>query len=414
MELFLFYSILIVLIANFIIERWLDWLNASKWSSELPPELSGIYDAEKYQKSLEYEKTTHWFEIVTESLVFVGILFIFVFGGFGWLDRIIRLQIVNPIYVSLIFFAILGVASEIVSLPFSWYHTFVIEEKFGFNKSTLRIFIVDQIKGLLIGAIVGGIILYLIVWIYLIAGELFWIYSLIVVTCFSLFMLVFYSNIIVPLFNKQTPLGEGDLKNAINTFSLKTGFLIDNIFVIDGSKRSTKANAYFTGLGKRKRIVLFDTLINELKTEEIVAVLAHEIGHYKRHHVLWSMFYSLLNTALMLFIFSIVGHYPVFAQVLDSEVSSFHLEIISFGILYSPLSLVFGLGLNYVSRRNEYQADQFAVENDKGEFLASALKKLSINNLSNLTPHPAYVFFHFSHPTLLQRLKNIDDMKKDL
>jgi STE24 endopeptidase len=220
-------------------------------------------------------------------------------------------------------------------------------------------------------------------------------------------MLLFYSNLIVPLFNKQTPLAEGDLKTAIREFSNKTGFLLDNVFVIDGSKRSTKANAYFTGLGRKKRIVLYDTLISEMKTEEIVAVLAHEIGHYKKHHVLWGLFFSLLTTSLMLYLFSIVGRYPIFAQELGSDIPSFHLAIISFGILYSPLSLIIGLGMNYISRKNEYQADKFTAEKYKGEYLASALKKLSINNLSNLTPHPVYVFFHYSHPTLLQRLKKL-------
>lgn len=411
MDAFLYYSILIVLISNFVFERWLDYLNTTNWSSELPPELSGIYDNEKYQKSQEYEKVSHRFTLVTETLGFIAVLLIFAAGGFGWLDGIIRTRISNPIHVALVFFAILGFVTEIVSLPFAWYDTFVIEEKFGFNKTTRRVFLVDQIKGLIIGAIIGGIILYLIIWIYLIAGNLFWIYSLLVFVILSVFMLLFYSSIIVPLFNKQTPLADGDLKNAIRVFSTKAGFLLDNVYVIDGSKRSTKANAYFTGLGSKKRIVLYDTLISDLDTEEIVAVLAHEIGHYKKHHVLSGLFFSLMTTALMLYIFSLVSSYPAFAQVLGSEIPSFHLAIISFGILYSPLSLVFGLGLNYLSRRNEYQADQFAAENYKGKFLASALKKLSINNLSNLTPHSTYVFFHYSHPTLLQRLKKIDEIQ---
>jgi len=402
-----YYAILFVLIANFILERWLDYLNTTNWTSELPPELLGIYDEEKYRKSQEYEKATYRFTVITESLGFIAVLLIFAFGGFGWLDGIIRSKLTNPIFIALVFFAIIGLITEIGSLPFSWYFTFIIEEKFGFNKSTPRIFFFDQLKGLLLGAVIGGILLYLIVWIYLIAGTLFWVYSLLVIAVFSVFMLLFYSNLIVPLFNKQTPLAEGELKTAIREFSNKAGFLLDNVFVIDGSKRSTKANAYFTGLGRKKRIVLYDTLISEMKTEEIVAVLAHEIGHYKKHHVLSGLFFSLLTTSLMLYLFSIVGRYPVFAQALGSDVPSFHLAVISFGILYSPLSLILGLGMNYISRMNEYQADKFAAEKYKREYLASALKKLSINNLSNLTPHPVYVFFHYSHPTLLQRLKKL-------
>ncbi|MCX6240115.1 MAG: M48 family metallopeptidase [Bacteroidia bacterium] len=411
MVVFLYYSILIILIANFIFERWLDYLNTTNWTSELPPELLGIYNEEKYQKSLEYEKVTYRFTLVTESLGFIAVLLIFAIGGFGWLDGIIRSHLSNPIHVSLIFFAIIGLISEIVSLPFTWYDTFVIEAKFGFNKTTLRVFIYDQIKGLIIGAIIGGLILYLIIWIYLIAGNLFWLYSLMVIAIFSIFMSMFYSSIIVPFFNKQTPLADGDLKSAIRAFSIKAGFLLDNVFVIDGSKRSTKANAYFTGLGRKKRIVLYDTLISEMNTEEIVAVLAHEIGHYKKHHVLSGLFFSLMTTAVMLYVFSLVSGYPAFARVLGSDVPGFHLAVISFGILYSPLSLVFGLGLNYRSRMNEYQADRFAAEKYKGKYLASALKKLSINNLSNLTPHPVYVFFHYSHPTLLQRLKKLAEIE---
>ncbi len=408
---FLYYSILIVLIANFIFERWLDYLNTKSWSTKLPPELVGIYNKEKYQKSQEYQKATSQFTLVTESLGFIAILMIFTTGGFGWLDGIIRLRVSNPILVALLFFAILGLITEIVSLPFSWYDTFVIEAKFGFNKTTKHIFFLDKIKGLIISAIIGGLILCLIVWIYLIAGNLFWLYSLLVIAFFSVFMAMFYSSIIVPLFNKQTPLADGELKNTISAFSNKAGFILDNVYVIDGSKRSTKANAYFSGLGKKKRIVLYDTLISELKTEEILAVLAHEIGHYKKHHIYFGLFFSLISTAVMLYIFSLVSNYPAFAKVLGSDIPSFQLAIISFGILYSPLSMFIGLGQNYSSRMYEYQADRFAAEKYKGEYLASALKKLSINNLSNLSPHPAYVFFHYSHPTLLQRLKKLADIK---
>ena len=412
MELFVYYLILFILIANFIVERWLDYLNNSNWSLGLPPELSGIYSEEKYAKSIAYEKATYRFGVLSESLSFMAIIILFSAGGFGWLDSLVRTFAFNPIHVALIFFGILGLTAELFSLPFNWYSTFVIEERFGFNKSTQRIFFFDQLKGLVISVIIGGLILYLVIWIYLIAGNLFWLYTLIVIGSFSIFMAMFYSSLIVPLFNKQTPLADGELKTAISAFSSKAGFVLDNIFVIDGSKRSTKANAYFTGLGSKKRIVLYDTLIGELSTEEIVAVLAHEIGHYKKHHIWSSLFFSLLSTGLMLFIFSLVSNNPIFTKVLGSDVPSFHLAFISFGILYSPFSMVFGLGLNHLSRLNEYQADRFAAENYNGEFLASALKKLSVSNLSNLTPHPAYVFFHYSHPTLLQRLRKLANIKQ--
>jgi len=407
MVLILYYSILLILIVDFSLERWLDYLNTTKWSSILPAELEGIYNQDKYQKSMEYEKANHQFALATESLSFIAVLVVFAAGGFGWLDHLIRARVENPIYIAMIFFAIIGLVTQLLSVPFKWYETFYIEEKFGFNKTTPRLFVLDLMKGIVIGVLFGGVMLYIIVWIYLIAGNLFWIYALLVIAMFSVFMLLFYSNLIVPLFNKQTPLGDGVLKDAITQFCDRAGFYLDNIYIIDGSKRSTKANAYFTGFGGKKRIVLYDTLINDLETEEIVAVLAHEIGHYKRHHVYSGLFFSLISTGVMLYIFSLVSSNTAFAEVLGSGVPGFHLSLISFGILYSPLSMLIGLALNYHSRMNEYQADNFVVENYKGEYLASALKKLSVSNLSNLTPHQAYVFFHYSHPTLLQRLKKL-------
>jgi len=404
----LYYLILFIITIDFAFERWLDYLNSTKWSTALPLEFKDIYDEEKYRLSQDYEKTKHRFSMLTGSLGFISILLMFMLGGFGWLDQVIRERVSNPILITLIFFGILGLVSELLSLPFSWYDTFVIEAKFGFNKSTPRLFILDQIKGLIIGVIIGGIILSLIAWIYLMAGKLFWIYALAVITFFSLFMALFYSNLIVPLFNKQTPLEDGELKSAIRHFCDRVSFNLDNVFIIDGSKRSTKANAYFTGLGKKKRIVLYDTLIDEMTTEEIVAVLAHEIGHYKKKHVIYSMILSFMSTALMLYIFSLVSSNAAFAEVLGARETGFHLSIVTFGILYSPLSFLIGLGMNIFSRKNEYEADNFASVNYEGSFLASALKKLSVKNLSNLTPHPTYVYFHYSHPTLIERLRNLN------
>ena len=226
-------------------------------------------------------------------------------------------------------------------------------------------------------------------------------------TIISLFMTMFYSNIIVPLFNKQTPLEDGELKIAIHNFANKAGFQLKNIFVIDGSKRSTKANAYFTGIGPKKRIVLYDTLINDLSTDEIVAVLAHEIGHYKKKHIITSLILGILQTGFLLFIFSLFVSSPTLSQALGVDEPKFHIGLIAFGILYSPLSTITGILMNMLSRKNEYEADAFANSFGLGEHLISGLKKLTKNNLSNLTPHPAYVFFHYSHPTLLQRIKHI-------
>jgi STE24 endopeptidase len=314
----------------------------------------------------------------------------------------------NPIAVSMLFIGILAIVGSIIDFPFSYYDTFVIEEKFGFNKTTKKTYWLDKIKGIFLSIVIGGGLLWAILWFYHKTEDRFWWYAWILVTVFTLFMTLFYSNVIVPLFNKQKPLKEGELKNAINEFAKKTGFTLDNIFVIDGSKRSTKANAYFTGFGPKKRVVLYDTLINDLSTEEIVAVLAHEIGHFQKKHVFYNMILSILLTGFTLFVLSIFIGNPVLSQALGVSQPSFHIGIIAFGILYNPFSEITGLIMNQLSRKFEYQADAFAKDNYSGSMLVSALKKLSKNSLSNLTPHPWYVFWHYSHPTLLQRINQLN------
>jgi STE24 endopeptidase len=309
--------------------------------------------------------------------------------------------------VALIFFGTIMLGSDFLTTPFSYYQTFVIEEKFGFNTSTKKIFWLDKLKGWLISIIIGGGVLAIIIWFYQQTGKNFWIYAWILVAVFSLFMNLFYAKLIVPLFNKQTPLENGELKTAIEKYASNVGFRLNNIFTIDGSKRSTKANAYFSGFGSQKRITLFDTLINDLETDEIVAVLAHEVGHYKRKHILFNLASSILLTGFTLFILSIFINDSIFSAALGVETPSFHTGLIAFGILYSPISEITGLFMNYISRQFEYQADNFAKETFASKPLITSLKKLSRNSLSNLTPHPAYVFMHYSHPTLLERIKNL-------
>ena len=413
-----FYLILVILILDYGLERFLVYLNTTYWSDKLPAELQGIYNEEKYSKSQLYEKSKQKFGLLLSTLTFLLMLGVILSGGFAWVDYTVRQFTQNPILAALLFFGVLGFVSSLLSLPFDVYHIFVLEEKFGFNQTTVKTFILDRLKGLLLGVLLGGGFIALIVLIYNSTGNYFWIIALGVITFFMIFMSMFYSNLIVPLFNKQKPLEPGPLRDAIEQFAGKVGFTVKNIYIIDGSKRSKKANAYFTGLGMKKRIVLFDTLIQDHTTAELVAVLAHEIGHYKKKHTLMGIALSILQTGLMLFILSLfIRKDSAVAQSLCQAVSgfsgleikqSFHVGILTFGLLYSPLSFIMGLVMNRISRKHEYAADRFAGVQYDPAALMDALKKLSVNNLSNLRPHPAYVFFYYSHPTLLQRLKALE------
>lgn len=403
----LFLIIVGILLFNYVLERILNYLNATRWSDTLPEELEAIYDAEQYKKSMAYQRTNQRFSLITGSFNLSLMMLMLFLGGFSVVDQWARSLTGNPVLVALVFFGILGLAADILGTPFSLYDTFVIEEKYGFNKTTWKTFFFDKVKSWMLGLVIGGGILSLVIWFYLLTEKMFWIYAWILFGLFMIFITMFYSTLIVPIFNKQTLLEDGELKRTIHSFCEKVGFKLDNIYVIDGSKRSTKANAYFSGLGVKKRIVLFDTLINDLEQKEIIAVLAHEVGHYMKKHTRKGLIISLLQTGITLFILSLFIGNPMLSRALGSDFPSFHLGLIAFGMLYSPISLVLGLGMNMYSRKNEYQADTYARVKYNGEDLGSALKKLSVKNLSNLRPHPVYVFFHYSHPPLLERLKKL-------
>lgn len=408
----LFWIIIAILVLDFALEWYLDYLNNSQVSEALPDEVKDLYDAEAYKKQQQYFLANKKFGMVSGLFSFVVMMLMFFLFGFAFVDNIARGFSENSIVIALIFFGILYFANEVLNIPFGIYHTFKIEERFGFNKMTPALFAADTVKGWLLTVLLGGGVLALLMLIYNETGAYFWLIAWAVMSGISIFMLMFYSNLIVPLFNKQTPLEDGELRTAIQEFCKKVDFGLDDLYVIDGSKRSTKANAYFTGLGSKKRIVLYDTLMNTLTTEEIVAVLAHEIGHYKHKHTLLMLLISILNTGFMLFLLSLALGTPEtgnvhLAEALGSQYPSFHLGVIVFGILYTPISTLLGVGLNVISRRNEFQADSFAKENGLGEELGEALKKLSVSTLSNLNPHKAYVFFHYSHPTLIQRIRNL-------
>ncbi|CAI8347528.1 MAG: Protease HtpX [Flavobacterium sp. SCGC AAA160-P02] len=403
----LFSIIVTVIIVNFLIEKFLDFLNAKHYDDAIPKVLSDVYNIEDYIKSQSYKKTNYHFGILTSLFSIILTLCFFFLDGFSFVDDFARSYSENPILVALIFFGIIMIGSDIISTPFSMYKIFVIEEKFGFNKSSKKTFFLDKLKGLLMTAIIGGFILSIIIWFYQFTGNIFWLFAWGLVTIFTLFMNMFYSKLIVPLFNKQTPLENGELKDAITKYVNSVGFRLNNIFIINGSKRSTKANAYFSGFGSQKRITLYDTLINDLHTEEIVAVLAHEVGHYKKKHIIFNLISSILITGLTLFILSLFIHNPLLSEALGVSTPSFHIGLIAFGILYSPISQFTGLFMNFISRKFEFQADNYAKKTYAGKPLISSLKKLSKNSLSNLTPHPFYVFVNYSHPTLLDRIQKL-------
>jgi STE24 endopeptidase len=407
----LFFVILAVILADFLLDRYLEYINIKHSDTDLPEELRGIYEAEKYARQREYQKANYKFEFWSSGFNLLLILAMLLFYGFALVNNLSASISVNPIPWALLFFGMILLAADLLNLPFSIYDTFVIEQRFGFNTTTPKTFFLDKIKSLFLGAIIGGALMALIIWIYGKTDSWFWLIAWAVVSFFSVFMAMFYSNLIVPLFNKQTPLEPGELRTAIQEFADKAGFRLDNIFVINGSKRSTKANAYFTGLGRKKRVVLYDTLIEEMTIEELVAVLAHEIGHYKKKHVLLGLLLGLIQTGFVLFLFSIFVKSRSLSQALGVEDANFHIGMVAFGILYSPISLVTGILGNRLSRKHEFQADEFAATHYQAQHLANALKKLSVKNLSNLNPHPLYVFFNFSHPTLLQRLEHLKSLE---
>lgn len=403
----LFVFIVGVIIIGFIFNKVVTILNY-RWRSRKPAShLSDVYDEKEYDKFQSYGRENFRLSIFSSTLMFLITIAIFMFDGFAVLDEYLRQYIESEIWLSIVFFAVIGLGSSIISIPFSVYDTFVIEQKYGFNKTTFKLFLLDGLKSLIISAIIGGGLIWIILKIYMLTQTWFWVLAWIVISLFSIFMAEFYSSLIVPLFNKQTPLEEGELRDEIARFSEKAGFKLDNIFIIDGSKRSTRANAYFTGLGKKKRIVLYDTLMDDFTTSEIVAILAHEIGHFQKRHIRKGLIMSLLNMGIVLFLFGLFIGQDVVSQALGGQSASFHLGAIAFAILYSPLSSAIGIFVNMNSRKNEREADDFAANYGYANHLIASLKKLAGKNLSNLTPHPLTVFLSYSHPPLAERVKRL-------
>ncbi len=420
--------ILIIIVGGYLLDLFLDTLNVMSWREGRHTDAHQLFDVEKYARARAYGQRRF---VVTALSSWVETLLLAIFlilGGFAFIDGVATslaaqlpgmapyiqyhpgagLSLPMAIATALIFFAMMGILQDLVSLPFSIYSTFVVEERFGFNRTTPRIFLLDHLKGYLLAAFLGGPLIALLIFFQAKSGSLAWVLAWGLVSVVILFLNLFYTSLIVPLFNKLTPLSAGPLRSAISEYAKKVSFPLTNILVMDGSKRSSKANAFFSGLGKQKKIVLFDTLMEKHSTGEIVAILAHETGHYMKKHIPISMALSILQTGLVIFLFFYSLNSPDIAMALGGSGPSFHLGMIGFFYLFAPLSLVMSLFFGFFSRRNEYQADQFAAKTASREDMKSALRRLSIENLTNPHPHPLYVLFHYSHPPVAQRLSALD------
>ena len=403
----LFNVLITIIVLNFLKDSILDYLNSTYFNNEIPKIISDIYDNEKYLKSQEYKKTQYKFNRISSIYSLLILLLFFYFDGFLIVDNYCRSLFDSEIIISLSFFGIIYFGNDILSIPFSLYYTFIIEERFGFNKTSFKTFITDKLKSWLLTILFGGGILCFIILQFESIGQNFWIVAWTFMSILTVLIKGLYAQVIVPLFNKQTKLEDGELKSEIEKYSKNVGFNLSNIFIIDGSKRSTKANAYFSGFGKQKRVTLYDTLINKLNKEQIVAVIAHEIGHYKKNHIIFNLLFSIIQTGIMLYILSLLIYLPLFSEALNIDNHSFHIALVTFSILYTPISEISSLIINLFSRKFEYEADKYADKSFDGKYLIQALKVLTKDSLSNLTPHPKYVWWHYSHPTLLERINQL-------
>ena len=412
-----FLIIMGLVIFNYLFSNILDYLNHKNWKDEIPSELKDFYDKKKYKQAKQYAISKNKIGLLSSTTSFLLVVSLLVFNGYGYIDQLVNsfslnlflpFEINNSFIESGIFFLILFTLNLIISIPFSFYNTFVIEENFGFNKTTKSTFFFDIIKSSILSILIGGFLLFLALYLYNSLNDGFWLYLWIGLSLLMVFINMFYADLIVPIFNKLTPLENGELRKKIENYSKQVGYLLKNIYVIDGSKRSTKANAFFSGLGPRKTIALYDTLIEKHSENELVAVLAHEVGHFKKKHVFSGLLMSVIQIGVMTFFFELCLKLPEISQALGGSDVSFHLGLIGFTIIFSPISMMSGILMNYISRKNEFEADSYAKETYNGDDLSLALKKLSVDSLSNIYPHPLYVFFHYSHPPLIKRLRALN------
>jgi len=412
-----FLIIMGLVIFNYLFSNILDYLNHKNWKDEIPSELKDFYDKKKYKQAKLYALSKNKIGLLSSTISFLLVVSLLVFNGYGYIDQLVNsfnlnlflpFEINNSFTKSGVFFLILFILNLIISIPFSYYNTFVIEENFGFNKTSKSTFFFDIIKSSMLSILIGGFLLFLALYLFDSLNDGFWLYLWIGLSLLMVFINMFYADLIVPIFNKLTPLENGELRKKIENYSKQVGYLLKNIYVIDGSKRSTKANAFFSGLGPRKTIALYDTLIEKHSENELVAVLAHEVGHFKKKHVFSGLLMSVIQIGVMTFFFELCLKLPEISQALGGSDVSFHLGLIGFTIIFSPISMMSGILMNYISRKNEFEADSYAKETYNGDDLSLALKKLSVDSLSNIYPHPLYVFFHYSHPPLIKRLRALN------
>lgn len=405
-----FFGIIIffALLVHFLLNLLASYLNIKSFHKNIPNGFENYFDEKKYKKSQEYILTNSKFEIITDLFSFALFLFFWFCRGFSVLDEIIRNFQFGPVVSGLIYIGVLLGGKALLDTPFSLYKIFVIEENFGFNKTSLKLYFLDKIKVFFIASVIGIPIVSLILLFFEYSGGLSWLWCWLGLAFFILIMQIVFPVWIMPLFNKFTPLEDGELKSKVMKFAQENDFPLQNVFVMDGSKRSGKSNAFFAGIGKAKRLVLFDTIIKNHTTDEILSIIAHETGHYKKKHILFTTFMGIIQMGIMFYILSVfISHKGLFDAFYMQNISVYA-GLVFFGFLYAPVDFFVGLGMLILSRKNEYEADRFAVESTGNkEGFANALKKLSADNYSNLSPHPFYVFLHYSHPPVKDRIKEI-------
>ena len=407
METFIFVLIIFLIVASFLFDLWLSALNYKNRTAVVPEVVSDIYNKEEYSKWLDYSMENHRFGLISSSISLVIMLIFLFFGVFPFFNDV-AVSISNNIHVQiLLFIGMYYLVKFVIGIFFSYYDHFSIEERFGFNKATKKTFIFDKIKSLILTIIFGGGLVYLLSTLYYEVGSMFYLYAWISIIAIMIFVMMFSVKLILPLFNKLQPLEDGELKDSIEKLAIKVGYKVNKIRTMDASKRSTKLNAFFSGLGNTKQVVLYDTLIDKMATEEIVAVLAHEIGHSKHKHIFYGMIQSVFMISLYLGVLLFTLNLPVISEAFGFTGTHFGFGLIIFSVLLAPIAIILGAITSGISRKHEYQADEFARAAGYGEHLESALKVINKENFANLTPHPLYVKLTYSHPPLSDRINAI-------